>query len=64
MICRQCYCQITELWESGRVVYVVDDGQTTSADGLTYCPPNPDFPGEFRDHAPRPEGARDVSAGV
>lgn len=52
MICRWCRCPLGEFMDHGRVVYVVDDGGSTTADGLTYCPPNPDHPGKFRDHQP------------
>lgn len=51
-ICRYCRCPITGHAIPGETVYVVDDGGTTSADGLAYCPPNPDYQGDFRDHVP------------
>lgn len=59
MICRKCHCQITEVYDrqTDRVFYVVDDGETTTAHGLTYCPPNPDYQGTFGDHIPRKEKA-------
>lgn len=43
--CRFCRLRI----ENVQGVWVVL-GTNTTADGLTYCPPNPDYAGPFHDH--------------
>lgn len=52
MRCRYCRMSINAVPQAARTVYVVSDGGTTTADGLSYCPPNPDHRGKFRDHVP------------
>ena len=33
------------------------EGTGTTADGLSYCPPDPDHLGELGDHEPKPDAA-------
>lgn len=49
-ICRKCGCPIDNV---AGVLVVLDP--TTTADGLSYCPPNPDYPGKLGVHVPRKE---------
>lgn len=49
-ICRKCGCPIDNV----NGVWVVFDPSTT-ADGLSYCPPNPDHTGYLGAHAPKKE---------
>lgn len=46
-ICRKCKLPIHDV----KGVWVVFDPSTT-ADGLSYCPPNPDHLGKVGNHAP------------
>ena len=48
--CRKCRCPI-ELIDG---TWVVMNSKTT-ADGLSYCPPNPDSRGPFGKHEPKPQ---------
>lgn len=47
-ICKRCKLPIAHL--DGFTYYV--DGSGTTGDGITYCPPDPDFAGEFGEHNP------------
>jgi len=51
--CYRCGCTIVGVsvyWQGTRTWVVVDTG--TTADGLTYCPPNPDHAGRVGEHRP------------
>lgn len=45
--CRHCLQPITNI-DGVQIV----TGTNTTADGLSYCPPNPDHEGPFGDHVP------------
>ena len=46
---QHCSCCELPLSQSDDGTLFVD-GTDTSADGLSYCPPDPDWGGDFRDH--------------
>lgn len=47
--CQRCGCPVANIDGT----WVVLDGETTTADGLTFCPPDPDRE-PVGEHVPRP----------